>query len=221
MQMSTRLGANKRRSGFTLAEAAVTIAIVALTLTAVMESLERAKLKAAHTQLEKTAKELGMMTLGAIESGMWWDDIESGRSGSYADNEYPNFYWELALGEETFIEVEDNEQGSGFDNWAHNRELALEREYSSSSSNDDDEDEEAMEPYEQVRIRITFPKLREYENEVILERWVAWEQVYGEDEEEEGEGDGEGAGNAQGSTGGNNRGTGTPPGTGSTTERGK
>ncbi|MCP3917409.1 MAG: type II secretion system protein [bacterium] len=193
---------SQTRSGFTLAEAAVTIAIVALTLSATMQSLEVSKLKAAHTQNQKTAKELGLMTLGAIESGKWWDEIETGRTGSYADNDYPDFYWEIALGDETFIEIEDNEEGSSFDNWQHRRDLQLEAEYNDRSENpDDEEDEEATEPYEQVRVRVTFPKLREYDNEVILERWIAWEQVYGEEEDEEGA-EGEDAGGANGGGGG-------------------
>ena len=43
---------------------------------------------------------------------------------------------------------------------------------------------EAAEPYETVRIRVTFPKLGEQPNTLDLERYVPWEQVYGEDEEE-------------------------------------
>ena len=48
------------------------------------------------------------------------------------------------------------------------------------------DDEDAAEPYERVSIRVTFPKLGEQKNEITLERWIPWEQVYGEDPEEQG-----------------------------------
>ena len=39
------------------------------------------------------------------------------------------------------------------------------------------------EPYERVSIRVTFPKLSEQPNEITLERWIPWDQVYGVDED--------------------------------------
>ena len=50
-----------------------------------------------------------------------------------------------------------------------------------------------FELYEKVRIRVEFPKLAEYENEIVLERWIPWEQVYGPDEEAAAEEGAEGA----------------------------
>ena len=46
---------------------------------------------------------------------------------------------------------------------------------------EEEEEEEDEEPYEKVRIRITFPLLSEYSNQLELERWIPWDQVY-EDE---------------------------------------
>ena len=193
-----------RSAGFTLIEAAMTIAIVGIALSAVMQALEGAKLTAAHTLNSKLARELGMMTLGEIEHGLWWDDIETLHTGSYADQDHPEFYFELALGAETFFEYDDEEDPyRQFDNWAYQRERDLEN----ADRTEDEEDEEAIEPYEQVRIRVTFPKLRNFDNEIVLERWIRWEQAYGEDEEEEaatetgepGDGGAEGAGPGSGS----------------------
>ena len=48
------------RAGFTLAEAAVTIALVAVTLTILLQSLEGSKMMAAHTRDQKIARELAL-----------------------------------------------------------------------------------------------------------------------------------------------------------------
>lgn len=56
----------------------------------------------------------------------------------------------------------------------------------SQSLDDDDEeeeDEEAAKPFEKVRIKVTYPQLGERPNTLVLERWMAWEHVYGRDEE--------------------------------------
>ena len=52
------------------------------------------------------------------------------------------------------------------------------------SEPDDDEEEDAEEPYEKIRVRVTFPILSEYSNQLELERWIPWDQVYGEEEDE-------------------------------------
>jgi hypothetical protein len=51
---------------------------------------------------------------------------------------------------------------------------------------ENDEDEEDIEEvYEKVRIRVVFPQFTELEAQVVLERWIPWEQVYGPSEEDE------------------------------------
>lgn len=175
-----RDGAGYAGPGFTLAEVVVTIAVVAIALTLAFQSLNVSKLTAAHTRNSKLARELALYTLGQIEAGLFWEDIETGRTGIYED--YPNYSYELALGDETFIEVDPNE--GPFDTWAYREEQRrLADDY------DADAEEEQIQPYEEVRVKVTYPAMREFPNEVILERWVRWVQVYGEEEEVEMDGD--------------------------------
>ena len=57
----------------------------------------------------------------------------------------------------------------------------MEEEY---EDDDEEEDEETNEPFEKVRIRVTFPQLSERPAEYVVERWIPWDQVYGPDEED-------------------------------------
>ena len=164
-----------RTAGFTLAEVAVTIVIVGIGLTMVLQGLNASQLTALQTRNMRLARELGLETLGQIESGLFWDEIVSGLSGAYED--YPDFFWEIALGDDTFPDQDDDEYR--YDTWAERDRLREEQEL------DEDEDEEAHDEYEKVRVRVTFPKILELTNELLLERWMGWEQVYGPDEESE------------------------------------
>ena len=194
------------RAGFTLAEAAVTIALVAITLTVLLQSMEGSKFMAAHTRDQKIARELALQTLAEIEAGLWQEELDFSRSGSYAEQDQPRFWWELAIGDETFEDDDrDRDRDAPFDNWAHREEKRQE-------ALDDagvDEDEEASEPFEKVRIRVTFSQYGDLSSEVTLERWIPWEQVYGEDEEEDEDGDG---GTGPGATTGNQDPEGDPGG---------
>ena len=176
--MNTRIAsARPARAGFTLAEVAVTILIVGIGLVLVLQGLNSAKLTAAHTANLKLARSFGLLTMGQIEAGVFQEDIEDLR-GTYAEEGREDFFFEVLLGDETFTE-RDPDDGP-FDLWSYQRDQE-EDDYDS----DLDEDEEATEPYETVQIRITYPKVREFTNELILERWVPWEQVYGPSEDEE------------------------------------
>ena len=172
-----------RRAGFTLAEVAVTLVIVGITLLWVLEGLNRAKLTAAHTHHSKIAAELGMHTLSEIESGLYWEDIdEYGLTGNYAEEGYEEFAFEVVLGDETFADWdEDTGRTLEHDSWLHEREL---EEQEQQDSGEDDEDEEQEEPYEKVRIRVLFPRTTEQKPELVLERWIPWDQVYGPSEED-------------------------------------
>ena len=188
-----------RKAGFTLAEAAVTIALVALTLTVLLQSLEGSKFMAGNTRDQKIARELALQTLGEIEAGMWQEEIEYTRSGNYSDEGHHLFWWELAVGDESFSDAPEQDEDAPFDNWAYREERRLEQEDYS-----DEDEEEATEPFEKVRIRVTFTEFGDLPSELTLERWIPWEQVYGEAEEEE-----DGGGPAAGSTtGGANQGQG-------------
>jgi len=168
------------RSGFTLAEVAVTIVIVSITLVLVLQGLNTAKVVAAHTFNRKMARELALVTLGKIEAGMFWEDLDgeaASFSGSYAEEGYESFYWELFIGEDV-ANYEETEEGY-FDSYAYRRSLDEE---------DAAEDEDSPfgsgstgGPYERVTIRVIFPQLGDQPNELTMERWIPLEQVYGKD----------------------------------------
>ena len=172
------------RSGFTLAEAAVTIALVAITLTVLLQSLEGSKFMAGHTRDQKIARELALKVLSEIEAGLWQEDLDFTRSGNFSEEGHPQFWWELAVGDESFSDAPEPDPNRPFDNWAYREEQRRLREQDQAT----DEEEEASEPFEKVRIRVTFTKYGDLPNELTLERWIPWEQVYGKDEDDE-EGD--------------------------------
>jgi prepilin-type N-terminal cleavage/methylation domain-containing protein len=181
------------RSGFTLAEVAVTIVIVGIALVLVLQGLNASKITAAHTRNQKLARELGLFTLGQIESGLLRDDLETGMAGNYAEEGYAEFTWEVAVGDDALREPD---QDGKFDSWAP---TAAEEDAK------EDEDEDAEEPFEKIRVRVMYPKIQEFSNELTLERWIPWTQVYGEAE-------GENASkNAKASKGGGATGAGSAP----------
>ncbi|MCB9916387.1 MAG: type II secretion system protein [Planctomycetes bacterium] len=173
----------RRRGGFTLVEIAVTLLIISIGLTLCVESLFTAKHQAAHTRNLKLARELGTMTLGQIESGMYQEELQSGWSGSYAQEGYPDFYFDVLLGDDMFEEQEvDVYDDSGFhDTFADRRERQEEARREA-----DEDEEEVEEPFERVKLRVTFPKTKQFKNQLVLESWMPWEQVYGPDEDESG-----------------------------------
>ncbi|MEM6672662.1 MAG: hypothetical protein AAF726_07440 [Planctomycetota bacterium] len=186
-------------AGFTLAEAAITIAIVAFVVTVMLQGLEGAKTSAAHTRYLKTAYELGNGMLGEITAGLWSEEIESGMTGTFADLDEPDYGWEIALGDDMFEETGDQDDERPFDNYA------ARRDWESDQDDDEDEDEEDTEPFEKVKLRVRYPKLGDYPDELVLELWAPWDQVYGADEEEEAfgsEGQDDGAGGNQPPVGG-------------------
>ena len=158
----------RARSGFTLAEVAVTIVIVGIGLLLVLQGLNTAKLLSVQTRNYKLAHELALLTLGQVESGLYQEDIEDGLVGTYAEEGYPDFAFEVVVGDEAFREQRDDRS---FDSWAPRE-----------SDEDDEDEEDAEEPFEKVRVRVVFPKVQEVKNELVLERWIPWTQVYGESE---------------------------------------
>lgn len=171
------------RAGFTLAEVAVTLLIVGIGLVLVLEGLTRAKVSAAETHYRKVARELALLTLGQVESGLFWEELDgdgkgSTLTGTYAEDGYEEFHYELVFGEEDFTSSADDGQESAFhDSWRY------EREREERARADDDEDDEVEEPFEKVRIKVGFPQLSERESSLVLERWMPWQQVYGGEDE--------------------------------------
>jgi len=170
------------RSGLTLAEVAVTIAIVSIAIMGCLQGLERTVLTAAHTRNTRLARELGLLTLGQIEAGLFWDEIDTGLGGSYSDEGYPSFFYEIALGDDTFVEVDPNAEN--FDSWAYREEVRQRRLEQDDDYNEDDEFQND-EPYEQVRVKVTFGGVQvDQPRELLLEKWIRWDQVYGPNAEE-------------------------------------
>jgi prepilin-type N-terminal cleavage/methylation domain-containing protein len=156
------------RGGFTLAEVAITIVIVGITLTFILQGLNIAKITAAQTRNVKVARELALLTLGQVESGLYQDDIENGLTGTYADQGYPAFTYDVAVGDQTFVERDPN---AAHDSWLKTPDQKKK-----------DDEADVQQPFEKVKIRITFPKFAEYESEKIFERWIPWAQVYGSED---------------------------------------
>ncbi len=111
----------RRTSGFTLAEVAVTIVIVGIAVVMMLQSLNRAKLESAHTRNTKLARELALITLGQIESGLFRDDLERGLSGTYADEGYPMFAYEVVAGDDSFVSSDSGTDGDRFDTFEDRR----------------------------------------------------------------------------------------------------
>ena len=175
--------ARQSRRGFTLVEVAVTLIIVGITLLWVLEGMNRAKMTAAHTHNTKLAAELALQTLAEIESGLYWEDIdEHGLAGNYAEEGYESFSYEVVLGDETFTDVSEEDAGSlPFDTF--DEKVRRKQEAERDADDEEEDEEEAEEVYERVKIKVTFPKTTEETPEVILERWIPWIQVYGEEKE--------------------------------------
>lgn len=169
------------RKGFTLAEVAVTIALVGLALAWMLQVLNASKLTAAYSRNLKLSRELALLTLGQIESGIYADDMDGDRiEGSYAEEGYPDFFFEAVIGDENF-KPDPNDQRA-FDNWQHERD-----QKERNSKGEDEEEEEAEQAYEKIQIKVTFPKIQELKNEYVIERWIPWKQLHPEEEEAEGD----------------------------------
>jgi prepilin-type N-terminal cleavage/methylation domain-containing protein len=165
------MSARARASGFTLAEVAVTIVIVGTMLLYLLQGLNGTKLLAAQTRNHKLSRELALQKLGQVGSGLYQEDIDKGLVGSFADEGYPDFTFEVVVGDETFRDQPDPADRERFDSWnPPNRDDKKKKE-----------DEEVVEkPFEKVKIRVTSPKIQEFSNELTLEQYFPWVQVYGE-----------------------------------------
>ena len=179
-------GRKGARAGFTLAEVAVTLLIVGIGLVLVLEGLTKAKVSAAETHFRKVARELGLLTLGQVEAGLFWEELDDdGKggtlTGTYAEEGYEEFHYELVFGEDDFSSSSSDEDQSGYhDSWRYERER---EEREREEREDDDDEEEVEQPFEKVRIKVGYPQLTDRESSLVLERWMPWDQVYGTGEE--------------------------------------
>jgi prepilin-type N-terminal cleavage/methylation domain-containing protein len=205
------MSARRLRRGFTLAEVAVTIALIGLALAWMLQVLNASKLTAAYSRNLKLSRELALLTLGQIESGEYADDLDNERlDGTYAEEGYPDFSYEVVIGDENFRP--DPTDQRAFDNWQAERQRR-ERERRAEESEDSDEEEDQA--YEKIQIKVSFPKIQDMRNDYILERWLPWRQLH-PDEDEGAEGGAEGSdGAGSGASGGGTGNTGTGGRTGS------
>lgn len=167
-----RVPATSAHGGFTLAEVAVTLVIVGVALVYILQGVNTSYILAAQTHNRKVARELAFLTLAQVESGLFWEDIDDRMFGNYAEEGYEDWHWEVVCGDETFSDELIEPYGGLQYDYYRERERREEEE-------DDDELEDTHEPFESVRIRVTFPKLGEFQNTITLERNIPWEQVYG------------------------------------------
>ena len=177
------MSTHARRSGFTLAEVAVTIVIVGTMLIYLLQGLSGTKLLAAQTRNNKLSRELALAKLGQVGSGLFQEDIDKGLTGTFADEGYPDFSYQVVVGDDNFV-GEGSESGpisdERFDNW---NDPKLQ-----DTKSKDPNDEQVEKPYEKVRIRVTSPKIQEYSNRLTLEQWFPWVQVYGEKKDDKKQG---------------------------------
>jgi len=178
MRLPQRPHALVRRVGFTLAELAVTLAIVAVIVLFVLQGIYAARDDAFYTHQLKLARDLALLTLGRIESGQYQEEIRSDYFGPFVYENHQAFEWEVAFGGEPLRERTDD---GSFDSW-----------YEERLNEEDDEDEDAEEPYEQVEIRVSFPPIGDRPSELYMVRYVPWTQVYGRSEDEDAESSGSG-----------------------------
>ena len=169
--------------GFTLAEAAVTIAIVALMLIYVLQGLEGAKMAAfLHQATQDRLRARRRFAPGEIKAGLYREELESGDTGDFSDKDEPTFSWEVALGEDALEETDDVERP--YDNLAERRSWEQDQEDRSDSDNEDEEEAEVTLREDQGSASYS-PPLGDRPNELVIEEWVAWVEIYGEDEDEE------------------------------------
>ena len=93
-------GGQAPRGGFTLAEVAVTLLIVSFALVLILQGLNVAKFSAAQTHNRKVARELALLTLGRVQSGLYWEDLDGEPGeipGSYAEEGYEDWRFTIDL----------------------------------------------------------------------------------------------------------------------------
>lgn len=168
----------ERAQGFTLAEVAVTIVIVGTMLIYLLQGLNGTKLLAASTRNMKLSRELALTKMGQIGSGLYQEDIDKGLTGTFADEGYPDFSYEVVVGDDTFTDQSDA-RSDRFDSWNPPN-----RKEKTTDPNDPNSEEVVEKPFEKVKIRVTSPKIQEFSNQLTLEQWYPWVQVYGEKQDD-------------------------------------
>ena len=177
-----------RAAGFTLAEVAVTLLIVGMCLMYVLQGINTAKMTSLDTHQKKVAREMATLTLGRLEAGMFWEDLELGDDmleGNYAEEGYEDYSFELLLGEDREFSVRLDSDKGVWDEPPVSDTTAY-REYQerqrAMDEGTDEAEDEAVQPYEDVRIRVYLDTDAEYRVLITLERRLPWTLVYGEED---------------------------------------
>ncbi|MEZ6004407.1 MAG: type II secretion system protein [Planctomycetota bacterium] len=170
----------RARSGFTLIEAAITIAIVGLAVTYTLQALTSAQTTAAYSHDLKLAREMGLRTLGQAATGQFEHEYGQLLTGNYPEDEAPRMSYQMVFGDTQLPphgdDVDRNRER--VDNWANRRDW---EERQGNTTGDEEEHGE----YETVKIRVLFPKhSTELPDSIELEAWLPWTQVYPQDLEE-------------------------------------
>ncbi|MFT5197486.1 MAG: type II secretory pathway pseudopilin PulG [Planctomycetota bacterium] len=170
---------SRSASGFTLAEAAITIALVGLTITYTLRALTAAQTTAAHTHEVKLAREMALRTLGEVATGLFLVDGNEVLTGTYDEEVAPYMAYEVAFGDAVLSTRSQDRNSSDydkpFDNWRSREEYRQETDTEDDLAGD-------HEPFEKIVIRVSFPKHSDLPDFIELESWIPWEQVYGPDE---------------------------------------
>ena len=98
------LGFYKKRSGFTLLEVMVAIAIIAITLVAVFGSQSQSLSLANEAKFSTTAALLAQSKMAEIEV-VNYEDLTSD-SGDFGEN-FPNYHWNLTVSDVSFIGTDE------------------------------------------------------------------------------------------------------------------
>ena len=180
--------------GFTLAEVAVTIVIVGIGMLLVLEGLNMAKMSALQTKNLKLSRELALLTLGQISAGLFQEEIQNGLHGTYAQEGFPDFTYEVAVGDVALTASEGSRgaNDTSFDSWNRPVTTSTSTTNTTDSQKDDQSKKDPKDitdqPYEKVKIKVGFPTIRiekeELKHELVLEEWIPWKQVYGSNEAE-------------------------------------
>jgi prepilin-type N-terminal cleavage/methylation domain-containing protein len=186
-------GSLRSRGGFTLAEVAVTIVIVGIGMLLVLEGLNMAKMSALQTKNLKLSRELALLTLGQISAGLFQDEIQNGLHGTYAQEGFPDFTFEVAVGDVALTSEGSRSAGdNSFDSWNRpvdtSRTTTTDQQQQQDDASKKDPKDITDQPYEKVKIKVGFPAIRiekeELKHELVLEEWIPWKQVYGSNEAE-------------------------------------
>lgn len=172
-----------RPDGFTLVEVLVSIAILALVLTTFLALRTNAIVDAANARDWRIAREIAERRLSELAAGA--REFPPERGDVRQDEDYPDFEWQILVGESQISEYESelqtqqesymstSEEQVDRSSWQREREqLRRARtqgltmsEYESQLNTDDEELDPSPDEFQDVAVIVTFPNLAEGEDQ--------------------------------------------------------